>query len=745
MSLKGNASSPGVLPLPKTSFEDPPGDVPRPGLPKIKLFMSGANKQPQLPPELAVPTQDRVQTRPVLLKLPANGAAPRSSSLSSSWREGSNAIRSAVSPAVRPPPAQIVEEYSEDEDDDDDEDGALGGGAQFDAARGGLGFPRINGPTETLAQTGGIDPRAMFQAPSRTSSGAALASPTRSLASSPFAASPGGGYFGGSDGGVDSDDSGETGTNDGYPEAATEDGGDGDLQSHADSVGTGAPGGLPGGLTVPGKRGKSRKSKWSSRKRAALPEGYVRKPKLLPKRPISVVLSGIVARLKKWVGGRVRAWRSFERQLILSFPPRHDAYGFFWHPVNPKEVPEYAKIISNPMDFETMSKKIDNRQYADIHEFRNDFQLIVDNCRTFNPPTSPYHKAASKLEAYGMPIIEREASAVYTLAESMELYPEERLPAAAAPPPAPVAAPAINPYSAAAYVGDTEPDPKNSKFVPPRKRYEKRPKVRRFHGFDNLDTDGSLFMETDDQAWDKVPPVTRWERFLDVRHRVTPEDVLDPSAVPRSSQQYLFMGAPTKSTKLPEGEYTASVFGSAANQTYIESMLAFADGASPEVLAYARRKAAKLTQGGTESVRAIVDLSAAALEGKPVPRLPKFLGPQLAPIKEEIAKVKAAADKAKLAAMLSEQKDSNMHWLSEQLENEAAEFAVLPAAEIRQMAAQNLNEMKLLIEWDKAKEKAEKDMSPEDVAKLAHIPTMLQGPIIKRLGAWAVTGLQQGF
>ncbi|KAI9007762.1 Bromodomain-containing protein, partial [Hyaloraphidium curvatum] len=84
---------------------------------------------------------------------------------------------------------------------------------------------------------------------------------------------------------------------------------------------------------------------------------------------------------------------------LLTCVNRHDPYGFFWYPVDPAQVPDYARVIAKPMDLETMSKKIDSKAYADIFEFRSDVQLLLDNCRTFNPPNSTYHKAASKLEA----------------------------------------------------------------------------------------------------------------------------------------------------------------------------------------------------------------------------------------------------------------------------------------------------------------------------------------------------------
>ncbi|KNC52921.1 bromodomain adjacent to zinc finger domain-containing protein 2B [Thecamonas trahens ATCC 50062] len=76
-----------------------------------------------------------------------------------------------------------------------------------------------------------------------------------------------------------------------------------------------------------------------------------------------------------------------------------DGDGVFWHPVDPALAPRYDEIISKPMDFSTMRKKLVKGSYASLHHFELDFRLIVANCIKYNEEGSYYHKAALRLEA----------------------------------------------------------------------------------------------------------------------------------------------------------------------------------------------------------------------------------------------------------------------------------------------------------------------------------------------------------
>ncbi|KAI0718881.1 hypothetical protein C8T65DRAFT_569811 [Cerioporus squamosus] len=62
----------------------------------------------------------------------------------------------------------------------------------------------------------------------------------------------------------------------------------------------------------------------------------------------------------------------------------------FAKPVDPilDGCPTYYDEIKNPMDFSTISSKLNDGQYATMEDFAKDVELIFSNCRKFNPPTT---------------------------------------------------------------------------------------------------------------------------------------------------------------------------------------------------------------------------------------------------------------------------------------------------------------------------------------------------------------------
>ncbi|EME46575.1 hypothetical protein DOTSEDRAFT_52021 [Dothistroma septosporum NZE10] len=70
----------------------------------------------------------------------------------------------------------------------------------------------------------------------------------------------------------------------------------------------------------------------------------------------------------------------------------------FLQPVNGEEVHDYYEVIKEPMDLSTMESKLDKDQYETVEDFVRDCLLIVRNCRRYNGETTPYAKAAVRLE-----------------------------------------------------------------------------------------------------------------------------------------------------------------------------------------------------------------------------------------------------------------------------------------------------------------------------------------------------------
>ncbi|KAJ7043378.1 hypothetical protein C8F04DRAFT_1229515 [Mycena alexandri] len=76
----------------------------------------------------------------------------------------------------------------------------------------------------------------------------------------------------------------------------------------------------------------------------------------------------------------------------------HDAEAFL-KPVSKAEVPDYYDVITNPMDLQTMLKKVKHKQYKSKREFKDDLDLIWSNCFTYNATeTHPLRQCAKRLK-----------------------------------------------------------------------------------------------------------------------------------------------------------------------------------------------------------------------------------------------------------------------------------------------------------------------------------------------------------
>lgn len=87
------------------------------------------------------------------------------------------------------------------------------------------------------------------------------------------------------------------------------------------------------------------------------------------------------------------------RHILVELNGHGSAWPFV-NPVNGDEVTDYYDVIKHPMDLSTMEAKLENNQYANVDELVADAQLIFDNCRSYNPASSPYAKSATKLEKF---------------------------------------------------------------------------------------------------------------------------------------------------------------------------------------------------------------------------------------------------------------------------------------------------------------------------------------------------------
>ncbi|KAK4547990.1 hypothetical protein LTR36_010710 [Oleoguttula mirabilis] len=82
---------------------------------------------------------------------------------------------------------------------------------------------------------------------------------------------------------------------------------------------------------------------------------------------------------------------------------------FFLKAVDPValNIPSYPEIIKNPMDLGTMDAKLKDDLYPTVQDFVNDFNLIVNNCRTFNGEQHPVTTSVMSMEAYFKRMLEK--------------------------------------------------------------------------------------------------------------------------------------------------------------------------------------------------------------------------------------------------------------------------------------------------------------------------------------------------
>ncbi|XP_014219743.1 ATPase family AAA domain-containing protein 2 isoform X2 [Copidosoma floridanum] len=87
----------------------------------------------------------------------------------------------------------------------------------------------------------------------------------------------------------------------------------------------------------------------------------------------------------------LRELRIFLREICAKLA-RNRQFFMFTKPVDTEEVPDYNKIIVQPMDLETMMTKIDMHCYLCARDFLDDIDLICRNALEYNPDRDPADK-----------------------------------------------------------------------------------------------------------------------------------------------------------------------------------------------------------------------------------------------------------------------------------------------------------------------------------------------------------------
>ncbi|KAK3091634.1 hypothetical protein FSP39_021392 [Pinctada imbricata] len=87
------------------------------------------------------------------------------------------------------------------------------------------------------------------------------------------------------------------------------------------------------------------------------------------------------------------------KRLVRSLQSHKMAWPFL-EPVDPDEVPDYYAVIKDPMDLQTVEKRVGTKQYPRLADFVKDVTKVFDNCRLYNPPDTPFYQCAEVLETF---------------------------------------------------------------------------------------------------------------------------------------------------------------------------------------------------------------------------------------------------------------------------------------------------------------------------------------------------------
>jgi ankyrin repeat protein len=84
-----------------------------------------------------------------------------------------------------------------------------------------------------------------------------------------------------------------------------------------------------------------------------------------------------------------KPWEKSGKKLLNTLWRANQAW-IFHEPVDPVKlnIPDYFEVITHPMDFGTIKKKLNNNFYGSTDELLKDFELVFSNCKLFNPPES---------------------------------------------------------------------------------------------------------------------------------------------------------------------------------------------------------------------------------------------------------------------------------------------------------------------------------------------------------------------
>jgi hypothetical protein len=92
-----------------------------------------------------------------------------------------------------------------------------------------------------------------------------------------------------------------------------------------------------------------------------------------------------------------------DKKTFLSgwrYVSENDSLKLFAQPVTEAIAPRYSEFVKRPMDLSTIKKKIEKGQYSTLEDFNKDVELMLNNCKTYNTPTSEFGMVKSSFSSF---------------------------------------------------------------------------------------------------------------------------------------------------------------------------------------------------------------------------------------------------------------------------------------------------------------------------------------------------------
>lgn len=119
----------------------------------------------------------------------------------------------------------------------------------------------------------------------------------------------------------------------------------------------------------------------------------------------------------------------FFLRKVMNLLTEIDQQQIFSDPVDLEEVPDYLDHIRNPMDIKTMNEKLESFAYLTLDDLEQDFNLMVDNCLSYNERDTMFFRAGVKMRDHGGTIIRQARREIESVGFDLKtgLHTEERL------------------------------------------------------------------------------------------------------------------------------------------------------------------------------------------------------------------------------------------------------------------------------------------------------------------------------